>query len=594
MGKNPDNGSLYATLPDLEAGYWYYYRAFIIPYYEAFNIKQQSEDKYVLSSGSAMDSYIYYGELKHFNVSHGRITDIQEVEESYFNSNYVHFPTKVYAEHYLEDIPDNPLKEWGIVVYKDNEKMSQHTIGGASTNDPNVTQSDFGRYKRIPRKGSIKLPVKIGKDDMKRIKNTYTAIPKNEWSLGVYRYISNSAGASHIFYEERWPLELMYDQKPIASTGTTNSTTTNSAFVEATYKNYSLWNGICGIEYMTDEGNAQHVIAICEENKPIEIPLTDLQPNTTYSYRAYIEVDGEKEYGEERSFATLSPSSLILEIENIKCTSADVICSFKNDIEEAESQVLITSKESDMELIFSAESDKSEQKIKITQLAPATNYTATSRIVYKGIPYDGDGIPFRTLSPSGHIINIDDVKANSATIRCQFKDLENGVECAIVVVGPDNFQKIDVQTTEEIQTVKITNLMPNTNYVCLPIVELKHAYGEYYNEGDQRYFVTDYEPIPDLTGKWIWTQSCIGDNPYQLDLKLDYSEKEFVCYRGSYGLNRIYVYVYADRSCYVTLGDGSWSCNNGKMNESFTYASGDSHSWVGGILNKPWSLQKIE
>lgn len=603
FGKNPENGSLYATLPDLEPGYWYYYRAFIIPYYETYNIKQQSEDKYVLSSGSAIDSYIYYGELKHFNISHGKITDIQEVEKSYFNSDYMHFPIKVYAEHYFEDIPDNPLKEWGVVVYKDNEKMSQHTIGGASINDPNVTQSDFGRYKNIPRKGSVKFPVKINKDDMRRIENTYTAVTKNEWSLGVYCYISNTAGSSHLFYEERWPLELTYDQKPIASTGTTNSTTTNSAFVEATYTNYSFWNGICGIEYTSDDGNVQHVIAICEENKPIEIPLTDLQPNTTYSYRAYIEVEGEKIYGDERNFTTLSPSSLILGIENIKCTSADVICSFMNGIEGAESQILITSKESDMELIFSAESDKSEQKIKITQLAPATNYIATSRIVYKGIPYygegnggDDDGIPFRTLSPSGSIIKIDDdIKANSVTLKCQFKDLESGAKCAIVVVGPDNFQRIDVSSTEEKQTITINNLTPNTNYVCFPIVELKHAYGEYYYEGDQRSFVTDYEPIPDLTGKWIWTQSCIGDNPYQLELKLDYSDKEYVCYRGSYGAVGIYVYVYAaDRSCYVTLKDGSWSCNNGKMNESFTYASGDSHSWVGGILNESWSLQKIE
>lgn len=317
FGKNPENGSLYATLPDLEPGYWYYYRAFIIPYYETYNIKQQSEDKYVLSSGSAIDSYIYYGELKHFNISHGKITDIQEVEKSYFNSDYMHFPIKVYAEHYFEDIPDNPLKEWGVVVYKDNEKMSQHTIGGASINDPNVTQSDFGRYKNIPRKGSVKFPVKINKDDMRRIENTYTAVTKNEWSLGVYCYISNTAGSSHLFYEERWPLELTYDQKPIASTGTTNSTTTNSAFVEATYTNYSFWNGICGIEYTSDDGNVQHVIAICEENKPIEIPLTDLQPNTTYSYRAYIEVEGEKIYGEENSFVTEEDDSLIESIQTI-------------------------------------------------------------------------------------------------------------------------------------------------------------------------------------------------------------------------------------------------------------------------------------
>ena len=131
----------------------------------------------------------------------------------------------------------------------------------------------------------------------------FKAEPSFDYSIGTYVVMQGEP----IHLDEQFIEGLVYDEEPIAITGETISTTSNSAIVEATCKNFAFWGGVCGIEYYSTSDKKQHVIAVydeCNENKSIEVPLTELESGTTYYYRAYIEIDGKKIYGEERSFKT--------------------------------------------------------------------------------------------------------------------------------------------------------------------------------------------------------------------------------------------------------------------------------------------------
>lgn len=207
--------------------------------------------------------------------------------------------------------------------------------------------------------------------------------------------------------------------------------------------------------------------------------------------------------GKKLNFRTPSVSSSVENVENEKSTSADVVCSFSDVPSGAECQILITKEGTDISQIFSGQPDCKNQKVSVSGLTPSTTYIASSRIIYKGIPYNGSkSVSFSTPGPSGYLISIpeEQITTTSAIVKCQFSNVGSGVECGIIVKGEDGSSKtISASNVESEQDVTISGLQPATQYTCTSYVKLTHSQGSYYKEGNSLSFTTD---LPDVTGTW--------------------------------------------------------------------------------------------
>ena len=88
---------------------------------------------------------------------------------------------------------------------------------------------------------------------------------------------------------------------PIATTGDCSNVTTNSATVSCTYENVPE-DAVCGVEYTWNEGSLKQTANSADGTQ--SITLSGLKSGTTYTYRAYIDDDGQMYYGEDKTFTT--------------------------------------------------------------------------------------------------------------------------------------------------------------------------------------------------------------------------------------------------------------------------------------------------
>ena len=177
----------------------------------------------------------------------------------------------------------------------------------------------------------------------------------------------------------------------------------------------------------------------------------------------------------------------------------------------------------------------------------------------------GKTVKYSTPSPAGQLLSIENVKRNSAVVKCQFSNVGSGVECGIIISNNEGYnQKQTASNTEEEQSVTISGLDPFTEYTCTPYVNLtKSEGGIYYKEGNSVTFKT---LPPDLSGTW----TCIEkDDSYSITLNKD----------GS-----------ASCSLYQEMVKGSWSLdNNGTLTVDLMLIATTDHNhgrvWKGTVDN---------
>ena len=87
----------------------------------------------------------------------------------------------------------------------------------------------------------------------------------------------------------------------VATTGDCSNVTTNSATVSCTYENVPE-GAVCGVEYTWNEGSQKQMANSADGTQ--SITLSGLKSGTTYTYRAYIDDDGQMYYGEDKTFTT--------------------------------------------------------------------------------------------------------------------------------------------------------------------------------------------------------------------------------------------------------------------------------------------------
>lgn len=92
--------------------------------------------------------------------------------------------------------------------------------------------------------------------------------------------------------------------KPSAATIGTESVQDKSAVVKCSFSNVPK-GAICGVQYGYGGNSIIETTSSSDGEKTVS--LTGLKPSTTYSYRAFIQYEGENYYGETKSFTTNLP-----------------------------------------------------------------------------------------------------------------------------------------------------------------------------------------------------------------------------------------------------------------------------------------------
>ena len=123
----------------------------------------------------------------------------------------------VYAEHWINDT-DNSTREWGITIYKENEKIKEYPIKETSTSDCQIEIVESSHYKDIATKAILNSKLYINIEDLfcEQIDSCHAWIfPNNTYSLGLYRkdnlndtLSDNREMIKETYYKERYPLNL--------------------------------------------------------------------------------------------------------------------------------------------------------------------------------------------------------------------------------------------------------------------------------------------------------------------------------------------------------------------------------------------------
>ena len=182
-----NDGDFPVTL-DIEPGYKYMYRAFVLPYGERMSFE--------IGKGSANSSFAYYGETKQISIDYAQIKNYSQKSVS-CNGGKLKFVFEVTAEFNNTKRP-NDISEWGVCLYKDGTPVQgkDYSI--------NINQTE----------GTVTMEFEADKASMTNDDENFVASTKDHWSIGAYvDYKGSDYYARHRF-DEKENIDLIYDEKP--------------------------------------------------------------------------------------------------------------------------------------------------------------------------------------------------------------------------------------------------------------------------------------------------------------------------------------------------------------------------------------------
>ena len=235
----------------------------------------------------------------------------------------------------------------------------------------------------------------------------------------------------------------------------------------------------------------------------MEIPLLTAEGYIGNNYDTYTKIKhGEincKIKGDKNYLTTGKVNSFVQYVENVKVSSADIICSFSYVPAGAKCYVTIAEYGSDITVNYEAISNKANQTIHVTGLAANTDYIANTVIIYNGEMFGGENmVGFTTEKPEGKVISVDDetITMTSAIAKCEFKGIEAGTEVG-VIVNPSSIGKFIATSKDGEQYVEMTNLEPCTTYECFAYIKTANHYEEQTNR------ISFTTKGANLSGEWI-------------------------------------------------------------------------------------------
>lgn len=285
------DGDFYIEVPNIEPGYKYFCRAFIMTPSEKAKREKNKIGHY--------NSYAFYGNIEEFK-SDGpkRELEYEQISAENLSGDKVKFKAKVNVD--IIDFSDN-IEKWGVRLYKDDVKYELsdyiekiYLRSGSSTYNPSYN----------PGYWSGEIEFEASSESLSINKNLHQAKTIDHWEIGTYVLYDNGTDKRESLYLE--PFDLVYSKIPEAKTlEMSTPTKVTSATVECEFSNFGLWEGECGVEYWKEGG--QHLEKYIEANQSgkYSIELTGLSPFTSYEYTSFIKVDDTYYYAEEtKDFVT--------------------------------------------------------------------------------------------------------------------------------------------------------------------------------------------------------------------------------------------------------------------------------------------------
>lgn len=175
------DGNYYVSLPNLEPGYKYFYRAFVLPYVERLG--------YEIGQVSASSSYAYYGTVETIRMDNAIITGYEQASSEYKDGIYK-FSANVSAEMAARLMA---VSGWGISLYRDGKLYKDYPLS-------------LG-------KSSETLALEFETDDAYLTKNEQesTMSTKDHWMIGTYVEFSADGYTGRDYSEDKETLDLYHN-----------------------------------------------------------------------------------------------------------------------------------------------------------------------------------------------------------------------------------------------------------------------------------------------------------------------------------------------------------------------------------------------
>lgn len=515
------DGDFYIEVPNIEPGYKYFCRAFIMTPSEKAKREKNKIGHY--------NSYAFYGNIEEFK-SDGpkRELEYEQISAENLSGDKVKFKAKVNVD--IIDFSDN-IEKWGVRLYKDDVKYELsdyiekiYLRSGSSTYNPSYN----------PGYWSGEIEFEASSESLSINKNLHQAKTIDHWKIGTYVLYNNGTDKRESLYLE--PFDLVYSKIPEAKTlEMSTPTKVTSATVECEFSNFGLWEGECGVEYWKEGG--QHLEKYIEANQSgkYSIELTGLSPFTSYKYRAFVKVnDSYYRAQETKDFVTqyCKPKYKGCEIIE-KCYDyknyhyKDKTYSYKfhiatsweietldNIVDWGYKYIDLENKPEPISLMMFGKSYKDsryayyrndrETEIKLLPYSKHGKSSAGSRrSVTRNSDGDEDGYVYGDTitikliydhQPVATTFEPLSIAETMATVKCEFKDAApwEGI-CGVEYWSDDNhLQKTIVNNADGEVEIELTNLLPNTTYQYRAFIKVGN---EYFWAKETKSFQTQILPI---------------------------------------------------------------------------------------------------
>ena len=313
------------------------------------------------------------------------------------------------------------------------------------------------------------------------------------------------------------------------STGSATNVTDNGATLSGTINN-SDKSLTCGIIYGINSSlsSTSGMKKSTTSSGTYSIMVSDLNPNTTYYYCAYVVVDDEYKYGEVCSFKTVKEIAVITgDVTNITDISATLKGSVSGADKVLECGIIygINSSLSSTSGMKKSTTSSGTYSIMVSDLNPNTTYYYRAYAVVDGEYKYGEVSSFKTVKEvtisTGSVTNITD---SGATLSGTINNSDKSLTCGIIYGTNSSLSSSSgtkkSTTSSGAFSVSLTGLIPNTTYYyrAYAVVDGEYKYGE----------VSSFKTVKEVT---VSTGSAtdVTDSGVTLSGTINNSDKSLTC-----------------------------------------------------------------
>ena|GEM_PF-1771872 len=180
-----EDGDFHVQLSDLEPGYNYFYRSFVLPYVERL--------EYEIGRGGSNSSFAYYGAMEVIRMDNAIITGYEQTSSEYKDGVY-RFSANVSAELAGRLMA---VSGWGISLYRDGVLYKDYPLTLGKTSE------------------TLSLEFETGETYLTKNEEHSAVSTKDHWAIGTYVEFSADGYTGRSYSEDKEPLDLSHKKSDL-------------------------------------------------------------------------------------------------------------------------------------------------------------------------------------------------------------------------------------------------------------------------------------------------------------------------------------------------------------------------------------------